>query len=56
MVSKILYTVFGFAFGVFTCWFFWKGAVVNDWQEFARASFGILAYIGIVNLIVQIWK
>ena len=55
MASKILYTVFGFVFGVFTFWFFWKGAVVEDWQEFVRVSFGVLSYIGILNLIVCIW-
>ena len=55
-VLKILFSIIGFALAVFSFWFVSQGFVVTDWQEYARACFGILAYLGIVNLIAQLWK
>ena len=53
---RIFFTLVGFLFGLYLLWSIWRGAVVTDWQEYARACFGILAYLGIVNLIAQLWK
>lgn len=53
---RVLMTFVGMGIAGFSLWYLWKGADVNDWQEFARASFGVLAFIGLADLTIQIWK
>lgn len=53
---KIIFTISGFAFAVYSLWYLSRGYVVVDWQEYARSCFGVLTFLGIMNLVVQVWR
>ena len=53
---KIVFTIMGFAFAVYSLWYLSHGYTVVDWQEYARSCFGVLTFLGIMNLVVQVWR